>query len=245
MKRKLTYRLLTIFGKLSVEVGLYIDPTKRFPNGEYSSQSQEGTYFTGINLQPSLTIGIIRPSETDENGNRSRAPFNKNDNLLMAANQLPIFLKELEAIIAAMRIPEMYSYAGKRLVVNDDLVLQHRRLFTIGAGQVASTIEIVPVVILQPDETRIEGIQMKFNDDHSTVLLTLNDLEVLSHYLKVADINGIALTMYANWCKGPPPATVPSVSPRPQPGYPRTGPRIDTYAPGLETEADPKSDDQL
>ena len=65
-----------------------------------------------------------------------------------------------------------------------------------------TTVEISPVVIVQ-DDSRLEGVKMKFNNEQSSVLLTLNDLTALQDNINRFDIDSIAMLLYLNYIKRP------------------------------------------
>jgi hypothetical protein len=200
--KRVSYRILTIFpNKLGVEIRVTVDPNRRYGNGEFISTGADGAVYTTLSVSPLIVISILRPGEVTDTGLRVRAPYNNNDHLRLNTAQTPIFAAELNNIMDAIKIPEMFSYAGKRLIVNEELAQAKRRTFTIGGGNLGTVVDMVPVVILQPDETRVEGIQLKFNDDSSSVLLTLNDMESLYHCVKNTQFDHIALDMYVHFCR--------------------------------------------
>ena len=65
------------------------------------------------------------------------------------------------------------------------------------------TLELSAVVIVQDDESRIEGIKMKFNNEQSSVLLTLNELTSLIYNLDHLDVDSVALMLYMNYITKP------------------------------------------
>lgn len=196
MRQTVRYRVLTIPNKLRVEVSLPLDD-RRAP--EYTSSNDGGTN-TSVTLYPYLSIGILRASETDENGNRVRAPWNPNDNLSMTKFSFPVFLEELRGIAKDMKIPELYTYHGKRLELNEELAAKVRRVFMIGN----TTLELSTVVVVnEMDDSRVEGIKMKFNNEQSSVVLTLNELTALKYTLEHVDLDVICLQIYQIWLKSP------------------------------------------
>lgn len=200
MKRQIKYRIMMIPKKLSVELRLTVDTSRnpRFSaNGETTTEIN-GDTFTSLTMFPLISLSILRPAEIDENGLRQRAPFNPSDNLGMTRYQFPIFVSELERANANLKVPELYRYLDQRLTLNEELAEQYRQVFVI--GNIA--VELVPVVITQPDETKVEGIRMKFNNETSTVPLTLNDIESLLFTLKGIDIDNIVLFIHATYMRG-------------------------------------------
>lgn len=196
MRESVRYRVLTIPGKIRVEVNLPIDDRR---NPEYTSNNDGGST-TSVILYPYVSIGILRASETDENGNRIRAPWNPNDNLSMTKFSFPIFLEELRGIAKDMKIPELYTYHGKRLELNEELAAKVRRVFMIGS----TTLELSTVVVVNElDDTRVEGVKVKFNNEQSSFTLTLNELTSLLYSLDHMDLDVLSLSIYQIWLKAP------------------------------------------
>lgn len=193
MKQVVTYNFGNIPGKLRASVRIIVD-TKSV---EYTS-TFNGNSSTTLTLSPIINLGIVRASEIDENGNRARAPWNINDNLSMTKYTLPIFIEELKEMKAKMKTSELYTYQGKRLEINEEKAEEVRSPFMIGS----MTVELSAVVITQ-DESRMEGVKMKFNNEQSSVLLTLNDLTSLIHIMSTIDIDSIAMLMYLNYISKP------------------------------------------
>lgn len=189
MKQTIRYRFLTVPTKLSAEIRITFDPTQ----SEYVS-SYEGGTSTSISLFPFISITLTRPSEVDENGKFTRGQYNPNDTLTMTKFTLPIFIRELTTICNDMRIPEMYTYTGSRLDLNNAEAEKARRVFMIST----TTLELVPVVIEQLDDTRVEGVKMKFNNEQSSVALTINELDALIYNLNHLDADNLALKMYTS-----------------------------------------------
>ncbi len=193
MKQVITYNFGNIPSKLRASVRIIVDEK----SAEYSSTYGE-TANTTITLAPIINLGIIRPAEIDENGNRTRAPWNANDNLSMTKYTLPIFIDELKSMKENMKTPELYTYQGKRLELNEAKAEDVRSPFMIGN----TTVELSAVVIVK-DEDRVEGIKMKFNNEQSSVILTLNDLTSLIYSLDSVNIDSLAMLMYLNYVTKP------------------------------------------
>lgn len=186
----LKYLSMMIPGKLKTEINLsFLD--NRSP--EYTSTHNAGKT-TSVALYPTVMLTLIKPNEIDDNGQRTRGIFNPNDSLFMMRFNVPVFLENLTAIQTDLKIPNMYTYTGKRLELNEAEAAKARKVFKIGQ----TTLELTAVVIATEDE-RIEGIKMKFNNEASSVLLTLNELEALIFNLKTMDIDSIGLLMYLNF----------------------------------------------
>lgn len=186
------YTFLTIPQKLQCELMITVDA--RSP--EYST-SYEGTESTNLRLFPTVIISITRKAETDENGNRVRAPWNPNDSVSLTTWNVPIMLNELKGIEKDMTIPNLYTYHGERLELNDEVAEKVRRVFMVGQ----SMIELSPVVIDQVDDNKVEGIKMKFNNEQSTVLLTLNELTAVVYGLSSLNIDVMSLQLYTTFLR--------------------------------------------
>lgn len=195
MKQIVRFQNMVIPGKIRSEVRITIDER----NIEYSSLF-EGNKSTSIVFYPIVTLTMVKASSTDENGNKIKAPWNPNDSLGMTKYNLPILVRELKEIEKDMKIPELYTYHGKRLELNESIAEDKvRRVFMIGNV----TLELSAVVIVQDDESRIEGIKMKFNNEQSSVLLTLNELTSLIYNLDHLDVDSVALMLYMNYITKP------------------------------------------
>ena len=194
MKHQVKYRILTITSKLSLDLLISTDTNNpRFGSPEKTTELN-GDTFTNIMHIPRFTLSIIRPSEINEEGKWTKPPYNANDHLRMSRNQISILLSELRRIDKALNIPDMYSYSDKRLIINESLADEHRAVFDINN----TVVELLPVVIVQPiDENRVEGIQMKFNNDQSISFLTLNDLQSLIYTLRTMNVDSIVLNLHA------------------------------------------------
>lgn len=195
MKQNVKYRSLVIPGKLTIEVRIMIDDR----GGEYLS-SFDGNRSTSISFFPIVSMTLTKPAELDDNGNRVRAPWNPNDNLGMTKFNMPIMYNNLKAIQEDMKTPELYTYHGKRLELNEEAAAKIRKVYLIGN----TTIELSAVVVINTaDDSRVEGIKMKFNNEQSTVLLTLNELDSLIYNLGHMDVDSLALLMYLNYINKP------------------------------------------
>lgn len=194
MKHNVKHRILTISNKLTMEIRIIVDDSKC----EFSS-SYEGSKYTTLSINPIIDLSIIKAMESDENGQRVKAPWNPNDHLILTKYTFPILFEELHGIQQDMKKPELYTYHGKRLELNETLAENIRRVFMIGD----MTIELSAVVIIQNDETRVEGIKMKFNNEQSSVLLTLNDLTSLIFNMNHLDIDSLTIAMYSHFVKMP------------------------------------------
>ena len=194
MKHTVKYRVLSITNKLIMEARIIVDDSKSVYSGTY-----EGSKFTSLNINPIIGMSIFRPIESDENGQRVKAPWNPNDHLILTKYTFPILFEELHGIQQDMKKPELYTYHGKRLELNETLAETIRRVFMIGD----TTVELSAVVIVQNDDTRVEGIKMKFNNEQSSVLLTVNELTSLIFNMNHLDIDSLTLAMYNNFVNNP------------------------------------------
>lgn len=195
MKQIVRYRALTIPRKLTIDVRITIDDKA----AEYTS-AFDGNKSTSITFYPLIALSLTRPAEVDDNGNRIRAPWNPNDNLGMTKFNMSILHNELSEIRRDMKIPDLYTYHGKRLELNEEVGSKIRRVFMIGN----TTLELSAVVVIKiEDESRVEGIKMKFNNEQSSVLLTLNELDSLIFNLENLNVDTIAFLMYLNYIQKP------------------------------------------
>lgn len=200
MKRQVKYRILTITGKMTVDLKLVYDDARngRFNRTGETVSSSNGDTYINLTFFPMINFNIVRKGEVDENGVYQRPPLNLSDMMQATRYQLPLVVSELKKIYDALCIPEMYSYLNSRLEVNDELAEKHRRVSKVGM----TVLELTPVVIVQPeDESRIEGVKMKFNNEQNTVLFTLNDIETLIYTMEHFDIDATSLLIQNNYLK--------------------------------------------
>lgn len=195
MKETVRYRCLTIPGKVTVDIRIVIDTR----GAEYSSVSGDGSKNTSITFYPTINLNITRSSTLGEDGKMVRAPWNPNDSLGMTKYNAPIFIEEIAGIQKDMKIPDLYTYHGKRLELNEEVAAKIRRVFMIGNV----ILELSAVVVVQQDESRVEGIKVKFNNEQSTFLLTLNELNSLVYNLTHLDVDSISMLMYLNYISRP------------------------------------------
>lgn len=195
MKQYVRYQTFVVPKKFRVEIRITIDEK----GGEYISTTSAGDKSSSISFFPIVSLNIVRPSEIDESGMRKKVPWNPNDSLGMSRFNLPIMVRNLKQIQADMKIPELYTYQGKRLELNEAIAEKIRNPFPIGNV----IVELSAVVIVQPDDTRVEGVKIKFNNEQSAVLLTINELEVLTYNLDHLDIDSVSLLMYLNYITKP------------------------------------------
>ena len=191
MKQVARYNFLSIPKKLRCEIRLTLDDRNKVSSTEF-----EGNSYMNFHLYPLITLSIYREGSTDESGAYVKAPWNANDNLALTKFTLPIFIQELMAIQKDMKIPELYSYQSNRLELNEAVAAKVRKAFMVGTNAV----EFSPVVLDQED-TKLEGVKVKFNNEDSVVYLTLNELDSLSYNLYHFDIDSTVLMLYGQ-CKG-------------------------------------------
>lgn len=190
MKKILKYRFMTIPKKLAGDIRVTIDD--RSP--EYRSNYDSGETIS-LRLMPFITLSIVRPATQDDEGRTVRAPFNLNDSLGMTKFNLPIFIDNLGSIREAMKTPNLYTYQGQRLEINDKSAEVARRVFTIGS----TVIEMIPVVIEIDESNKVEGIKVKFNNEGSSFTLTLNEMTSLYWNLNHIEIDDTAISMYKTY----------------------------------------------
>lgn len=196
-KQYVRYQGLIIPSKLRLDIRLTIDER----GGEYVSSNADISS-SNITFFPIIGLTITRKNEIDENGQKIKIPFNPNDTLNMSKFTMPLLANNLKGIQKDLLIIDMYKYQGKRLELNEKLAEEKRRVFMVGN----TTLELTIVVIVQEDESRVEGIKMKFNNEQSSVLLTLNELDSLVYTLDHLDVDSIAFLLYINYVnrKDPP-----------------------------------------
>lgn len=193
MRQVARFRVLNIPNKLRIDVGIIVDDRSPVRTSTF-----EGNLTTNISLNPFITISISRPWEVDGDGKRVRPLWNPNDSLSLTRYSLPIFLRELKEINKSLEIKELYSYQGTRLELNEAKAEEVRRVFMVGN----TTLELTPIVIIQPnDEQRVEGVKMKFNNESSTVELTINDLCSMIFNLEHMNADEISMKLYESVIK--------------------------------------------
>jgi hypothetical protein len=194
MKQQVKYQLVSVPGKLRFELKLFMDDSN--DKTEFISNIN-GDKYTTVSLYPIMSLTIIRLGELNESGIRTKVPYNPNDTLSMGRYNYPIFVNELNTIHKDFKTPELYSYTNKRLEMNEELASKFRRVFMVGN----TVVEMVPVVIIQPDENKVEGVKIKFNNEQSSVLLTLNDMESLLFTMERVNIDSITMDLYNSYIK--------------------------------------------
>ena len=112
---------------------------------------------------------------------------------------LAIFKNEFKEIMNGMKTPELYTYHGKRLELNESMAEEVRRVFMINPTM---TVELSPVIIMQDDD-RLEGIKIKFNNEQSTVTLTLNEVTGFYEVISKLEIDSVAMLLYLNYASRP------------------------------------------
>lgn len=193
-KQIVRYRYLTIPNKLYADVRITVDESS---HAEIIN-TYEGGKSTNIVLLPMINIQLVRPVEMSDTGRRFRAAGSQNDSIGLTKYNYPTFIMELKSIYEGMKTPDLYVYRGERLDLNDKVAESIRRVFIIGR----TNVEFRPVVIEQSNETggidRIEGIKIKFNNEASSTLLTLREVESMLWIMNHTDIDNLVITMYFN-----------------------------------------------
>lgn len=193
MKQIVRYKFLTIPRKLTGEIRISLDVKSVAYSNVY-----EGGKSTSITFMPSIIISIMRETEKDESGRYVRPPYNPNDTIPLTRYHVPLLLQEMKSLYKDMQIPEMYKYHGERLELNEGLATKARKVFVIGS----TTVELVPVVIQRDENNSIEGIKMKFNNETSTVVFTLNEFYSLIYQLDKLNIDQLTTWMYDRYVDG-------------------------------------------
>lgn len=198
MNQMVRCTVVNIPKKLQVHIRLSV--TERNP--VKFTNVRDDTKNVSLNIYPTINVQITRPSEMDENGKFKRAPWDPEDTIGMTKYNFPIFVNELIGINKDMRTPNLYTYQGNRLELNEDAASKIRRVFVIGN----TTLELSAVVIIQEGvdgDQRLEGIKLKFNNEKHSVLLTLNDLESLVFNLTHLEIDTLSMLMYLSYVNKP------------------------------------------
>lgn len=195
MKQTTSYRFLNITNKIRGDLKIIID-TDRSP--EYISNNANGKNVS-IAFYPIVTLTMVKPPQTDENGQRVQVPWNVNDSLSMNKVNLAVFKNEFKEIMNGMKIPELYTYHGKRLELSESIAEKVRRVFMINPTM---TVELSPVVIVQDDD-RLEGIKIKFNNEQSSTILTLNEVTGFYEVIDKLEIDSVAMLLYLNYMSRP------------------------------------------
>lgn len=197
MKQFVRYQFLLIPGKLRGEIRITIDDA-RAP--EFTSETN-GNISTNITFLPIISFTIVKPSSVDESGNRVRASYSMSDTLGMTKFNLPLFLRQLKAMQENMKIPDLYTYQGKRLELNEEKAEKVRDVFPIGNVTVELSSVIITQVNVNGEDERIEGVKIKFNNEQSSVTLSINEFDSLIWNIEHLNIDGVSLTLYLNYIK--------------------------------------------
>lgn len=198
MKQVVRYTNFTIPDKLTCETRITVDDR----GVEYTS-SFEGTKSSTLRIFPLITLTIIRPSEIDDNGNRVKAPWNQGDSIGMTKYNLPIFINKFKEIQNEFKTPDLYTYHGKRLDLNEEVAKNIRKVFPIGNAAVIEISATIVNVVENNIEKKVEGVKLKFNNEQHHVLLTLNDITSLIHNLDHLDVDSLGFQMYQAYISKP------------------------------------------
>lgn len=204
MKTSIVYHVITIPKKLKMEIKLIVEDNK----SEYINSSGEDTFAT-IRLFPMITLGIVREVQRDDTGLIIKQPFVLSDTLTMSRYTLAIFKSEFEDIFRLIKEKDVYTYHGKRLELNEKIVEEIRKVFKISRN----VVEIMPTLLISPDDMdeKIEGVKLKFNNENSSVLLSINDMIALIETMNNISIDTITTWMYKEF-KNAKPGTYPPAS---------------------------------
>lgn len=192
MRQIVRYRFMTIPSKMVGEIRITVDDK----SAEYGSLF-DGGKATNITLYPVINIQLLKAStgELNDAGLKTRVPWDPNDSIGLTKFSLPIFLNELKDFQEGMKTPDLYTYIGTRLELNEEKANIVRKVFMVGQ----TTIEFCPIMVEQTDGTRIEAAKIKFNTEKSSVVLTLNELTAFSYNLDHLDIDSITFMMYNHY----------------------------------------------
>lgn len=219
MRQIVRYRFMTIPNKLYADVRVTVDD---------NSRSEINNHFDGgrsvsLTLLPMINLQIMKPLELDSTGRKFRPKPSMNDSVGLTKMNVPTFVNELRRIHRELETNEaLYSYRGDRLDLNDKEAEKVRRAFMV--GRVA--IEFRAVVIEQVLDTGItqrdKGIKMKFNNEESSILLSMVELEAMIWIMNNVDIDNLVLNMYLSLIERAPyepKRTVVDIKPMPKPMY--------------------------
>lgn len=193
MKHSLRSTLFTIPDKLRVEIRASISDA--YPASRHNVY--EGGKSSQFNLLGALTVQIVRP-RTDDGGGQS---WNPNDTIMLTKYYIPIFYRELKAIYDGMHTPNLYTYTDNRLELDPKLGESIRRVFTVSQKTMVELSPVVITTMVGAEEQHVEGVKMKFNNEDSTVLLTINDLYALMWTIDHVDVESIVMGMYEIFVK--------------------------------------------
>lgn len=193
LNQSVRFSLVTIGTKVRMDIKLFVRDNGRFTESHYSSN---GTDNIAISVYPVMSLYIVRPRDVDENGQPVRSPLNQNDILGMTKAQFPIMATELRGIFEDLKTPDLYKYAKDVLVLDESKAEKIRRVFMVGR----TTVELSAVVIKADDHAEqpvdMEGIKIKFNNEQSTVMLTIHELTALLWSMEHLDIDSLTLKLY-------------------------------------------------
>lgn len=195
MNQTVRTNVLTIPNKLKCDVRLFVSDRG---NPEYKSRL-EGQINTILSMFPSVMLTIIRAPEFDEDGKRIRAVMNPDDSLAVNKYHFPILVTELKGMCDDLKTPELYQYHGKRLEINELAAEKIRRVFMIGRTTVELSAIVVVVTNQLGEDERREGVKLKFNNEQSSVCLTVNEITSLAYTLDHLDLDTVALMLYTGF----------------------------------------------
>lgn len=195
MKQIVRYRYLTVPNKMFVEVRITVDENSRV---ETKNAFDTGTS-TNLMFLPMINVQLLKPAQVDETGRKFRPIPSQQDSIGLTKFTYPIFLTELKEIYDGMKTQDVFVYTGDRLDLNAKVADNIRRAFMIGRNAIEFSATVIEQQTESGDIERLEGIKIKFNNEDSTVLLTVREVESLIWLLNKADIDSIVFTMYLNF----------------------------------------------
>ena len=190
MKQIVRYRFMTIPNKLVAEIRITVDDKQ----AEYGSLF-DGGKATNVALYPVINLQMLHNQATEITDMGLRRAWDANDSVGLTKFTMPVFIDELIGINEGMKTPDLYSYHGSRLELNEEKANEVRKVFMCGNA----TIEFCPILVEQSDGTRIEAVKMKFNTEKSSILLTLNEMTAVIYNLTHIDIDAISLQLYLTY----------------------------------------------
>lgn len=194
MRHIVRYRYMTIPNKVIGELRITVEDRQ----SEYRSMF-DGGKATNLTLYPIVHVQLLpnQASEVNDAGLRTRVPWDINDSIGLTKFTLPIFINEFKEFYESMKTPDLYSYRGERLELNDSVATKVRKVFIIST----TTIEFTAAVLVDQNNTLLEGMKMKFNNEKSSVLLTLNEMTAILYNLTHLEVDALSLMMYTHYAR--------------------------------------------
>lgn len=219
MRQIVRYRFMTIPNKMYADVRVTVDDNSR---AEISNHF-DGGRSVSLTLLPMINLQILKPLELDSNGRKFRPKPGPNDSVGLTKMNMPTFVNELKRIHRDIELSDnLYSYKGDRLDLNDKEAEKVRRAFLVGRATIELRAVVIETVLDTGITQREKGIKMKFNNEESTVLLNMVELEAMIWIMNNVDIDNLVLSMYLSLVERTtyePRRTVVDIQPMPKPMY--------------------------